>query len=198
MGGGSTTDVPELRTERLLLRAWRRSDRVPFAALNAEPVVMEHFPSTLTPEESDVFVDRILDRWDRGGPSLWAVELPGAAEFLGYVGLLEPSFEARFTPCVEVGWRLSAPFWGRGYAPEAARAALDHGFGHLGLDEIVSFTVGANTQSRRVMDKLGMHHDPADDFDHPNLADGDPLRRHVLYRLTAEDWSGLRSASISR
>lgn len=189
--------MPELRTERLLLRAWRRSDRVPFAALNADPVVMEHFPSTLTREESDVFVDRILDRWDRGRPSLWAVELPGAAEFLGYVGLLEPSFEARFTPCVEVGWRLSAPFWGRGYAPEAARAALDHGFGHLGLDEIVSFTVGANTRSRRVMDKLGMHHDPADDFDHPNLAEGDPLRHHVLYRLSAAEWRDRGGSELS-
>jgi len=192
------TDVPELRTERLLLRAWRRSDRVPFAALNADPVVMEHFPSTLSREESDVFVDRIVDRWTRGRPSLWAVELPGEAEFLGYVGLLEPSFEARFTPCVEVGWRLAAPFWGRGYAPEAARAALDHGFGQLGLDEIVSFTVGANMRSRRVMDKLGMHHDPADDFDHPNLAEGDPLRHHVLYRLSAAEWGDRGGSELSR
>lgn len=180
--------MPELRTGRLLLRAWRDDDRAPFAALNADPVVMEHFPSVLTRDESDSMVDRILDRWARGRPSLWAVEVPGDASFIGFVGLLEPSFAAAFTPCVEIGWRLAAPFWGRGYAPEAASAVLSHGFGVLGLDRIVSFTVPANVRSRRVMDKLGMHHDPADDFDHPNLPPGDPLRRHVLYRLDATEW----------
>lgn len=175
--------MPELHTDRLVLRAWHESDREPFAALNADPMVMEHFPSTLSRAESDVFVDRIRDRWARGRPSLWAVEMPGVAPFIGYVGLLEPSFEAPFTPCVEVGWRLSARHWGEGYASEAALAALTHGFDTIGLDEIVSFTVPANTRSRRVMEKLGMGHDPADDFDHPNLPEGDPLRRHVLYRL---------------
>lgn len=196
--GDPTSDVPELRTERLVLRAWREEDRVPFAAMNADPVVMEHFPSTMYRTESDAFVDRILLRWAQGRPSLWAVEVPGEAAFIGYVGLLEPSFDADFTPCVEVGWRLSAGRWGHGYAPEGARAVLAHGFDALGLGEIVSFTTEDNLRSQRVMQKLGMRRDPADDFDHPNLADGDPLRRHVLYRLTAEDWSGLRSASISR
>lgn len=180
--------MPELRTERLLLRAWRESDRSPFAELNADAVVMEHFPSTLDRATSDAMVDRILDRWAAGRPSLWAIEVPGEAEFIGFVGLLEPSFDAAFTPCVEIGWRVAAPFWGRGYAPEAARAALAHGFDRLGLDEIVSFTVPANVNSRRVMEKLGMHHEPRDDFDHPNLPDGDPLRRHVLYRLAASEW----------
>lgn len=188
MGEPTSAPVPELRTERLLLRAWRDSDRVPFAELNADPVVMEHFPSTLDRATSDAMVDRILDRWAAGRPSLWAVEVPGGAEFIGFVGLLEPSFVAAFTPCVEIGWRLAAPSWGRGYAPEAARAALAHGFDTLGADEIVSFTAPANANSRRVMEKLGMHHDPADDFDHPNLPEGDPLRRHVLYRLSAEEW----------
>lgn len=188
MGEPTSAPVPELRTERLLLRAWRDSDRVPFAELNADPVVMEHFPSTLDRATSDAMVDRILDRWAAGRPSLWAVEVPGGAEFIGFVGLLEPSFVAAFTPCVEIGWRLAAPSWGRGYAPEAARAALTHGFDTLGADEIVSFTAPANANSRRVMEKLGMHHDPADDFDHPNLPEGDPLRRHVLYRLSAEEW----------
>ena len=193
MGDPTSAPVPELRTGRLLLRAWRESDRAPFAELNADAVVMEHFPSTLDRATSDAMVDRILDRWAAGRPSLWAIEVPGEAEFIGFVGLLEPSFDAAFTPCVEIGWRIAAPFWGRGYAPEAARAALAHGFDRLGLDEIVSFTVPANVNSRRVMEKLGMHHEPRDDFDHPNLPDGDPLRRHVLYRLAASEWRADRT-----
>lgn len=184
--------VPELRTGRLLLRGWRDADHAPFAALNADPTVMEHFPSALSRAQSDEFVDRIMDRWRSGGPSLWAVEVPGAAPFIGYVGLLAPSFEAHFTPCVEVGWRMAAEHWGQGYAPEGAAAALDFGFETFGPDEIVSFTVEGNSRSRRVMEKLGLHHDPADDFDHPNLAAGHPMQRHVLYRITAQEWSAGR------
>lgn len=190
-------EVPELRTERLLLRAWRESDREPFAALNADPMVMEHFPGLLTRAESDAMVDRILDRWARGRPSLWAVEVPAVDPFIGFVGLLEPSFEAPFTPCVEVGWRIAAAHWGRGFAPEAARAALAHGFGTLGLDQIVSFTAPGNIRSRRVMEKLGMTHDPADDFAHPNLPPGHPLQAHVLYRLSARDWRTPSTATIT-
>ena len=175
--------LPELHTERLVLRAWDDGDLAPFAALNADPVVMQHFPATLTREQSDEMVGRLWARAAEGRPSLWAVEVPGVARFIGFIGLLEPSFDATFTPCVEVGWRLAKEHWGRGYAPEGARAALAWGFGAAGLDEIVSFTVPANTSSRRVMEKLGMHRDPAEDFDHPNLPVGHPLRRHVLYRL---------------
>lgn len=189
--------VPELRTERLILRAWRESDREPFAALNADPLVMEHFPDVLTRAESDAMVDRILDRWARGRPSLWAIEVPGVDPFIGFVGLLEPTFDAPFTPCVEVGWRIAAAHWGRGFASEGARAALAHGVDTLGLDEIVSFTVPANTRSRRVMEKLGMTHDPADDFDHPNLPPGHPLQAHVLYRLSACDWRTPSTATIT-
>lgn len=185
-------DVPELRTERLLLRAWREADRAPFAEMNADPTVMEHFPATLTRAESDDMVRRIEQRWRDGRPSLWAVEVPGVAPFIGFIGLLEPSFDAPFTPCVEVGWRLAAPHWGRGHAPEGAQAALEHGFRALALDEIVSFTVPANTSSHRVMEKLGMHHDPSDDFEHPDLPVGDRLRRHVLYRLRRDDWDARR------
>lgn len=184
--------VPELRTGRLVMRAWRDEDRSPFAALNADPSVMEHFPATLSRAQSDELVDRLVDRWRAGDPSLWAVEVPGVAPFIGYVGLLAPSFEAHFTPCVEVGWRLAAEHWGRGYATEGAAAALTFGVEELGLGEIVSFTVEANSRSRRVMEKLGMHHDPADDFDHPNLPDDHPMQRHVLYRITARQWAAGR------
>lgn len=173
----------ELRTERLLLRGWRASDRAPYAALNADPEVMEHFPAPLTRVESDAHVDRMADTLDAQGWGLWAVEVPGEADFIGFIGLAVPRFEAPFRPCVEVGWRLARSAWGRGYAPEGARAALAFAFDELGLDEVVSFTSVGNAKSRRVMEKIGMTHDPAEDFDHPNVAAGSPISRHVLYRI---------------
>ncbi len=173
----------ELRTDRLRLRRWLPADRAPFARLNADARVAEHLPETLSREESDAFAARIEDHFDRYGFGLWAVEIRDAAPFAGFIGLSVPRFEARFTPCVEIGWRLGAEHWGRGYASEGARAALEFGFGALGLEEIVSFTVPANARSRRVMERIGMTHDPADDFDHPLLTLGHPLRRHVLYRI---------------
>jgi len=175
--------MPEIRTERLLLRHWRPEDRTPFAALNADPRVMQHFPATLSRPESDAFAGRIEAHFAEHGFGLWAIEAPGEAPFIGFVGLTAVRFAAPFTPCVEVGWRIAAEHWGRGYAPEAARAALAHGFGALALREIVSFTVAANANSRRVMEKLGMSRDPNGDFDHPALPEGHKLRRHVLYRL---------------
>jgi RimJ/RimL family protein N-acetyltransferase len=144
---------------------------------------MEHFPAPLTRAESDAMVDRIEAAFESNGFGLWAVEVLGGAPFIGFVGLAVPTFEAHFTPAVEVGWRLAREHWGRGYATEAARAALEFGFGSVGLDEIVSFTVPANVRSRTVMERLGMTHDPKDDFDHPRIPPGNPLRRHVLYRL---------------
>lgn len=182
----SATSLPVLRTERLLLRPWRDADLAPYAALNADPVVMRHFPSTLTREQSDLHVRSVRERAVRGEPSLWAVEVVGGAEFIGFVGLAVPSFRAPFTPCVEVGWRLAKEHWGSGYAPEGARAAMAFGFEVLGLDEIVSFTSEGNSASRRVMEKLGMRRDPSDDFEHPGLPPGHHLRRHVLYRLRRE------------
>lgn len=173
----------ELRTERLLLRGWRPSDRAPFAALNGDPVAMEHFPRAMTREASDAFADHIAARLDQRGWGLWAVEVPGEADFIGFVGLNEATFPAAFTPAVEVGWRLGREHWGRGYATEAARASVADGFERLGLAEIVSFTTPANRRSRSVMEKLGMRRDPADDFDHPSIEVGHPMRRHVLYRL---------------
>jgi RimJ/RimL family protein N-acetyltransferase len=175
--------VTELRTERLLLRGWRASDRAPYAALNADPLVLEHFPAPLTRAESDAHVDRMVAALDAQGWGLWAVEVPGEADFIGFIGLAVPGFEAPFTPCVEVGWRLVRSAWGQGYAPEGARAALAFAFDDLGLDEVVSFTAVPNAKSRRVMEKIGMTHDPAEDFDHPNVPDGSPIRRHVLYRI---------------
>jgi len=175
-------------TERLRLRGWRAGDREPFAALNADPVAMEHFPSTMTRAESDGFADRIDATLRERGWGLWAVEVAGGAPFIGFVGLHEARFEAPFTPAVEVGWRLLPAHWGHGYATEAARAALEVGFGEVGLAEIVSFTIPANRRSRAVMERLGMRRDPADDFDHPDIPAGHPMRRHVLYRLTRRAW----------
>lgn len=172
-----------MRSERLLLRRWRTSDRAPFAALNADPRVMEHFPARLSRAESDAFADRIEAHFAEHGFGPWAVEVPGTADFIGFVGLSVPRFVAPFTPCVEVGWRIAAEHWGRGYAPEAASAAVAYGFETLALREILSFTTEVNQRSRRVMEKLGMTRDPADDFDHPGLPEGHALRRHVLYRL---------------
>jgi RimJ/RimL family protein N-acetyltransferase len=175
--------APELRTDRLVLRAWRDADRAPFAALNADPEVMEHFPSTLTTEQSDAMVERIEEMWATTGFGLWAVEEQVSGSFIGYVGLSSPTWQAHFTPCVEIGWRLARWAWGRGYATEAATATRQWAFDTVELprDELVSFTVQGNLRSRRVMEKLGFERDPADDFDHPNLPDWEH-RRHVLYR----------------
>ena len=177
-----------INTERLVLRRWRTTDRNAFARLNADPLVMEHFPSALNRAESDAFADRIDVGFIAHGYGLWAVEVPGEAEFIGYVGLALATFEAHFTPAVEVGWRLARDYWGRGFATEAARAAVTDGFDRVGLEEIVSFTVPANERSWRVMERLGMTRDPADDFDHPRLPVGHHLRRHVLYRLRRADY----------
>ena len=175
--------VPEIATARLRLRGWRDDDRESWAALNADPEVMAHFPTTLTRATSDRLVDLTMDGWAENGFGLWALERADDGMFLGFTGLSRPSFEAHFTPAIEVGWRLARHAWGHGYATEAAQAALEFGFETLGLEEIVSFTVPANVRSRAVMERIGMQHDPADDFDHPKLPEGHPLRRHVLYRL---------------
>ena len=156
--------------------------------MNADPVVMEHFPALLDRAASDELVDRILAHWAEHGFGLWAVERHVDGMFIGFAGIYRPSFETHFTPAVEVGWRLARGAWGNGYATEAAEAAVRFGFEQAGLDEIVSFTVPANERSRRVMERIGMHRNPADDFDHPRIPLGHPLRRHVLYRLGRADW----------
>jgi RimJ/RimL family protein N-acetyltransferase len=176
---------PELQTERVILRRWTAADRAPFAALNSDPRVMEHFPAPLSGAESNALADQIDAHFTRHQFGLWALEIPGRTSFAGFVGLAVPGFHAHFTPCVEIGWRLAADHWGLGYATEAAGAVLAFGFGRLRLAEIVSFTTPANVRSRRIMERIGMTHRAADDFDHPRLPPGHPLRRHVLYRCRA-------------
>jgi RimJ/RimL family protein N-acetyltransferase len=171
-----------MRTERLVMRGWRETDREPFAQLNADPEVMEHFPEPLSRVQSDAFADRIEQGFEERGWGLWALEVDGT--FIGYTGLQPVSFEAHFTPAVEIGWRLARGAWGHGYASEAARAAATYAFAELGLAELVSFTVPANSRSRAVMERIGMTHDAADDFDHPKFPDGHAMHRHVLYRLS--------------
>ncbi len=168
------------------MRRWRPDDRGPFAALNADPEVMRHFPSPLTRQASDALADRIDARIAQDGWGLWALEELQTGRFVGFTGLSRTTFAAPFTPAVEVGWRLARAAWGRGLASEAAHAATSYGFDVLGLDEIVSFTAAGNARSLAVMRRLGMRHDPTDDFDHPHV-DDPRLRRHVLYRLTASD-----------
>ena len=173
-----------LETRRLLLRRWRDSDRVPFAALNADPRVMQFFPAVLSRTESDRLVDRIEAHFEKHGFGLFAVELGQEGAFIGFIGLSVPDFEAPFTPCVEIGWRIAAAYWNQGLATEGAKAVLAYGFDSLQLSEIVSFTTVANAPSRRVMEKIGMTRAPEDDFDHPKLPEGHPLRPHVLYRIS--------------
>jgi RimJ/RimL family protein N-acetyltransferase len=177
--------MSELRGRRVVLRTWRAADLEPLAALNADPRVMAHFPAPLSREQSEAMMARMQAHIDARGWGNWALDVDGRC--IGFVGLTVPGFDAHFTPCTEIGWRLAVDAWGRGYATEAARLALAHGFGVLGLDEVVSFTAVANARSQRVMQRLGMHHDPGDDFDHPRLP-GHPLQRHVLYRLRRADW----------
>lgn len=174
-------DIHTLRGPRVLLRGWQLRDAEPFAALNADPAVMEFFPSTLSRTESDAMIARAQAGLESRGWGFWCLELDGNCA--GFVGLSVPTFEAHFTPCVEIGWRMAGAYWGRGYATEAARLALDFGFRQLALSQVVSFTAVRNLRSRRVMERLGMAHDAAGEFDHPRLSAGHPLRRHVLYRL---------------
>ncbi|MGB1117589.1 MAG: GNAT family N-acetyltransferase [Parvibaculales bacterium] len=159
-----------------------------FHRLNADPQAMRYFPAVLSVEETDVFIARIIDHRARHGFGLEAAFLSAKGAFAGFIGLLRAEFDAPFTPAVEIGWRLAPEFWGQGLAPEGARAALACGFDELRLGEIVSFTARANAASMRVMEKIGMHHDPQDDFDHPALADDERLRAHVLYRITAQEF----------
>ena len=177
----------EIETPRLLLRQWREADRGPFAALNADPVVMEFFPSVQDRVASDAAIDAWRGQLASRGWSNWAVETRAGREFIGFVGLTIPRRALPFSPCVEVGWRLARAHWGQGYATEGARHALRAGFERFGLEEIVSFTTLANLRSRAVMERIGMH-DAKSEFEHPAVPEGHRLRPHCLYRITRAQW----------
>lgn len=190
MNTGALPQLPsplEIDTPRLRMRQWRAADRAPFAALNADPRVMEHFPSTLDRAASDAIAERCETLIAERGWGFWAVERRDSGDFIGFVGLNVPTAALPFAPCVEIGWRLAHAAWGQGLASEAARAALTTGFETLGLAEIVSFTALSNRRSQAVMERLGMRR-TSEDFDHPVLPEGHPLRRHCLYRLNADAW----------
>src|SRR6185436_18443681 len=172
-----------LETDRLLLRRWKLSDREPFAEMNADPRVMEFFPDCLTREESDRLIESIETHVDNHGFGLFAAELKAEAKLIGFIGLHVAGFQAHFTPCVEIGWRIGAQYWAKGLAPEGSRAVIRFAFDRLKLESLVSFTVPENTAARQLMEKLGMTCDPKDDFDHPKLPVGHRLKRNVLYRL---------------
>lgn len=191
----------EHRTARLLLRRWRDEDFEAFATLNADPVVMEFFPSTGTRDESDVLARMIDVSLAQRGWGLWAVEVtqgPDAGRFAGFTGITEPTWDPPFGPVVEVGWRLDRWAWGHGYATEAASASLDVAFDEVGLAEVVSFTAFQNERSQAVMRRLGMQLDPSRSFHHPLIDEGHPLRPQVLYAITADQWRDRRATVEGR
>ena len=177
-----------LRTPRLLLRPWREADVDAFAAMFDDPAVMAFLLPAKDRAAIEAIVGRVRAHFEQHGYGWWAAELRETGAFIGFVGLSHIPFEAHFTPAVEVGWRLASAHWGKGYATEGARAALEVAFTQLGLSEIVSITVPANQRSWRVMERIGMTHDPGDDFDHPRVPDGNPMKRHVLYRIDRARW----------
>jgi RimJ/RimL family protein N-acetyltransferase len=177
-----------IETPRLRLRDWTDADAEPFAALNSDPRVMEFFPQSLDRAASDALMPNIRESLARDGFGLYAVEVKDGDAFIGFTGLSRPGFDAPFMPAIEVGWRLARESWGNGYATEAAGAVVDHAFGTLGLEALVSFTAEWNRRSRRVMEKIGMIHDPGGDFIHPKLPPRHKLAPHVLYRIDREGW----------
>jgi RimJ/RimL family protein N-acetyltransferase len=179
---------PQLRTERTLLRRWRAADVDPFAAINADPLVMEHFPSMLSRADSAALIERIERLFEENGYGLWAVELPGESELIGFVGLAPVGVELSCAPAIEIGWRLGRAAWGRGLAAEAARAVMAFAFDELALPDLLAYTAVANTRSRRLMERLGMRRDPAEDFVHSGLPAGHRLAAHVLDRTDVTRW----------
>ncbi|MBX3659460.1 MAG: GNAT family N-acetyltransferase [Ramlibacter sp.] len=194
----ATPVAPSLLTSaRVRLRPWADADRAPFAALNADPEVMAHFPARLSRAQCDEMVDRISHFIEENGWGFWAADRLAAdgtpPQFMGFVGLNRPMADLPFKPCVEIGWRLARPFWGQGLASEAAQLALRVGFDSLGLDEIVAFTAVGNQRSRAVMHRLGLQESPGERFEHPSVPVGHPVRPHCLYRLPRRQWAARQS-----
>jgi RimJ/RimL family protein N-acetyltransferase len=187
-GRGTMEPILELESARLLLRQWRDEDLPEFAAMCADPQVMRYFPATMSRLESASLIGRIRGHFAEHGYGLWALQRKDSGQFIGFTGLNVVGFDAPFTPATEIGWRLAREHWGLGYASEAAWTALRCGFDRLPLKEVVAFTTQTNLPSEKVMQAIGMHHDPADDFDLPRLEADHPLRRHVLYRISREQW----------
>lgn len=177
--------TPIIKTERLILRPWRESDFLPYSQINSDKKVMEFIPGTISREESDDMVRSYQEEWKQRNHGRWAVEAPGIADFIGYVGLHYTDFKANFTPCIEIGWRLGSEFWGKGFATEAAVAALDYGFNTLKLKDFYAFTFEGNENSRKLMERLGMTREPSLDFDHPALPPGHPIGRYVVYKINS-------------
>ena len=184
--------MSRLESDRLRLRQWQAADLPAFAEMGADPVVMEHFPARLDRERSDALALRFKTMIDERGWGVWALERKAGGEFIGFVGLNIPSDELPFSPCVEIAWRLAQGYWHQGYASEAARVALRFGFVELDLEEIVAFTSLGNLRSQAVMARLGMRRSP-ENFQHPALPEGHPLREHCLYRLARGEWRAFSS-----
>ena len=177
-----------IETDRLILRTWHDDDLQPMLVINQDPKVMEYFPGLQDLEMTKKFIDKVNAHLENHGYSLYATVRKDTNEFIGFIGLLIADFESHFTPATEIGWRLSPHHWGQGFATEGAKAVLDFAFKELKIPEIVSFTAAGNAKSIRVMQKIGLQHNEADDFDHPKLDNTSPLKRHVLYRLIKEDY----------
>lgn len=182
-----------LETPRLILRTWQEADLEPMALIDQDKKVCQFLPGIGSKSATKAGIERIIAHYKEKGFSLYAVELKSTGELIGFLGLMTPSFEAHFIPAVEIGWRLSSTHWNQGYATEGAKAVLDYAFTSLNLPEVVSFTAVNNQASRRVMEKIGLHHNTKDDFDHPKLEPNSPLRRHVLYRLSRADYLNNKS-----
>lgn len=170
-----------ITTERLALRLWHTDDFLPFAAMNKDEDVMKYFPNILSEEETRTMMQRIENHFQTHGFGLFAIEKLSTKEFIGYTGFMVPRFESFFTPCIEIGWRIKKEEWNKGYATEAAKACLVYGFQNLNLNKIYSFTSAVNHPSEKVMQKIGMKKEG--EFEHPNIANDSPLRRHVLYKI---------------
>lgn len=171
----------EFKSKRLRFRRWIEEDRKSFSILNADEAVMEFFPELLTKEESDLFVDKIEDHFNKYGYGLWAVELIENSRFIGYIGFFNAEFESEFTPCIEIGWRLSKEYWNKGYATEGAKACLNYGFNLLHFESVHSFTAKINTKSINVMEKIGL--EKQSEFDHTKVDKNSNLKLHVLYKI---------------